>query len=68
MSTAKRSICPLTSRALGVLLDVLALLDELVRRAGKSALHGSAQLRRKARGDTGSLSRGEHREQWFVVD
>jgi hypothetical protein len=52
----------LTSGALGVFLDVLALSDELVlSSAGKAALHGSAQLRSKARGGAGDLSGSKHR-------
>lgn len=53
----------LTSGANGVLLDVLALLDEgvLGGGAGKAALGGSAQLRSEARCGTGKLSSGGHR-------
>lgn len=52
----------LTSSALGVLLDMLALLDELVlsRGAGKTALGRGAQLRSEARYVTGGDSRGRH--------
>lgn len=45
----------LTSGLLGVLLDVLAFLDELVlgRGAGKAALSRGAQLRSEPRGVAG---------------
>lgn len=58
-----RCIIPLTRGAGGVLLDVLALLDEgvLGGGAGKTTLGGSAHLRSEARGGTGELSDGRHR-------
>jgi hypothetical protein len=53
----------LTSGALSVFLDVLALADELVfGGAGKTALHRSAQLRSEARGGAGKLSSSKHCE------
>lgn len=60
-----RGIIPLTRGAGGVLLDVLALLDEgvLGGGAGKATLGGSAHLRSEARGGTGELSDGRHRGQ-----
>ena len=52
---------PQLGGGLGVFLDVLSLLDELVfgRGAGKTTLGGCTQLRRKARGGSGDGSR-EH--------
>ena len=56
-----------TGCALGVLLDVLALVDELVRAtAGEAALGGGAQLVRDARNGA-CRSCGEHREGFRVV-
>jgi len=50
-----------TSGALGVLLDMLALLDELVLGgAGKASLSGGAQLRSKPRGGAGDGSSSKH--------
>lgn len=58
-----RSRRRLTSGALGVLLDVLALLDELVLGgAGEAALGRDAELRGDARGGAGELSGGRHGE------
>lgn len=53
-----------TSGSLGVLLDVLALLDELVLGggAGKAALRRGAELSRKARSAAGDLACSEHGE------
>lgn len=51
------NFCPLTSGALGVLLDVLALLDELVLGgAGEAALDRRTEARGGARGVADKLS------------
>ena len=57
-----QSSMALTSGALGVLLDMLAFLDELVlgRGAGKTTLGRGAQLRSEARYVAGGYSRGKH--------
>ena len=56
-----------TSGALGVFLDVLALVNELVRAtAGEAALSGGSQLLRDARNGA-CRSCGEHREGFRVV-
>lgn len=54
---------PRTSAALGVILDVLSLLDELILGggAGHAALSRSAKLRGEARGRSSKLSCGGHR-------
>lgn len=58
--TVSRAV--LTGGALGVLLDVLALLDELILggAAGKTALRRSAELSGKARSAAGKLACSEH--------
>ena len=64
------SMILLTSGTLGVVLDVLSLLDELVlgSRAGHASLSRSAQLRSEARGRSGKLSGGGHRGRWLFGD
>ena len=58
--TVEGDLLPEFSGTSSVLLDVLALLDELVLCAGKSALGGSAKLGGSARGSAGE-SDGGHR-------
>lgn len=51
----------LTGSSLGMVLDVLALLDELVfGSAGKAALNSSASLSGEPRGVTDSLASSKH--------